>query len=178
MRESSKSALGGVLAALSVSIMLLTYLSPFMVYAAPAFAGLFVIIIYHEAGLGWAVGEYVSVSLLSLILIADKEAAVFYICLFGFYPVVSEVLDNTIRLKSVRWCLKILLVNCSILVSFLLCFFVFGVDYKELFANGTVFVFLFLLLMNGVLLVYDFLARRLRDLYLKKLQGKVRRLFK
>ena len=33
MRESAKAALGGMIAALSVSIMLLTYLSPFLVYS-------------------------------------------------------------------------------------------------------------------------------------------------
>ena len=50
MRESSKAALGGIIAALSVSIMLLTYISPLLVYTVPVISGLLLLIIVTEIG--------------------------------------------------------------------------------------------------------------------------------
>lgn len=178
MRESSKSALGGVLAALSVSMMLLTYLSPFMVYASPAIAGLFVLILQYEAGRGWAFGEYAAVGLLSMILVADKEAAVFYVCLFGLYPILQDIINHYIRLRVLRILIKFVVVNASLLLSFVLCLFVFGVTYDDLFERGKVFVVLFLLGMDFLLFLYDFLVRRLQDVYVRKLRKKLLRLFK
>ncbi len=68
MRESSKAALGGIIAALSVSMMLLTYLSPLLVYTAPVLAGLLLLIIVNEIGYRWAIGTYAAIGmLLSLI---------------------------------------------------------------------------------------------------------------
>ena len=78
MRESSKAALGGIVSALAVIAMLVTYLSPLLVYTAPPLAGILLILIVNEIGYRWAFGTYVSISLLSVFLIADKESAVFY----------------------------------------------------------------------------------------------------
>ncbi|MBR5409630.1 MAG: hypothetical protein IK104_03090 [Clostridia bacterium] len=178
MRESSASALGGVLAALSVSIMLLTYISPLMVYAAPAFAGLFILVIQVEAGRGWALGEYAAVGLLSLFLIADKEAAVFYLTLFGLYPIVRDVIETHVKPFVLRLLLKLLVVNCSMVLAFLLCLYVLGVSYEDLLEHGWVYVVVFILMMDVMMLVYDFLLGKLQALYVNRLRKKVRRLFK
>jgi len=87
MRESSKAALCGIVAALAVVIMMITYISPVLVYTAPPFAGLILLLIVNEVSFSRAVGTYFAVSLLSLFLIADKEAATFFTCFFGFYPI-------------------------------------------------------------------------------------------
>ena len=58
MRESSKAALCGMVAALAVVIMMITYISPVLVYTAPPFAGLILLLIVNEVGFSRAVGTY------------------------------------------------------------------------------------------------------------------------
>ena len=178
MKDSSKSALGGIIAALSVSIMLLTYLSPFLVYAAPAIAGLLLLVIHHEAGYGWAFGAYAAVSILSMILIADKEAALYYILLFGLYPLVGYFLDTKLRLKPVRIALKLLVFNASLAVTILLAAFVFHIDYSEFTEKNGWIAVVFVVLMNVFFCIYDFLLRVLRSVYINRLHKKLAKLFK
>ena len=69
LRESTKASLGGIIAALSIVIMLLTYVSPLLVYTAPPFAGILLLIIINELGFRWSVATFAAVSLLSVFII-------------------------------------------------------------------------------------------------------------
>lgn len=178
MRESSKSALGGIIAALAVSVMLITYISPFLVYTAPAFAGVMLIVIVAEIGNKWAVGTYAAISLLSLFLLADKEAAVFFIALFGYYPILRGFINAKLRNKYLIWFLKLFIFNCALFVSITVCNYVFGIDYSEITDGGVWFIVLFTLAMNAILFLYDFLTAKLTVLYVSRIQKKIRRLFK
>ncbi|MCH5197911.1 MAG: hypothetical protein J1E34_03295 [Oscillospiraceae bacterium] len=178
MRESSKSALGGIIAALAVSIMLITYISPFLVYTAPPFAGILLIIIVAEIGYKWAIGTYTAISLLSLFLIADKEAAVFFVMLFGYYPILREFLYSKLKNKIVLTLLKIFIFNLSLFVSICISNYVFGIDYSEFSSGGLIMVLLFALAMNAILFLYDFLIAKVSLLYKSSLQKKIRKLFK
>ena len=75
MKQSSKTAFGGILTALSVVLMFLTGVIPFLTFALPALAGALLILIVTEIGSKWALCVYAAVSILSLLVVADKEAA-------------------------------------------------------------------------------------------------------
>lgn len=177
MRESSKAALCGIISSLAVVIMLSTYLSPFLVYTAPAFSGLLLILILNEIGYKWATGTYISVSLISAFVVADKEAAVFYTMFFGFYPTLGFVLNNKINNKIIRLLLKFLSFNVSCIISFLICMYVLALDMSDITGDGIFFTVVFAFLMNVLFYVYDMLIIRLQELYVKKLQKKFRKLF-
>lgn len=68
-------ALGGVFSALALVSMLLSYLIPTATYACPALAGVMLIPVVIEVGKGWALCSYVAVSLLSFMIVSDKEMA-------------------------------------------------------------------------------------------------------
>lgn len=178
MRESMKSALGGMIAALSVVVMLITYLSPFLVYTAPPFAGALLIVILEEIDRKWAFGVYTAISLLSLFLIADKEAAVFYAMFFGYYPILQHFLIGRFRKKGVVTVLGCVVFNLSLFVAIWICSFVFHVDYSEFAEAGKIFAVLFILLMNVCFLFYDFLLRKLCLLYKLRFQPLIRRIFR
>ena len=89
MKQSSKTALGGVVSALSVTLMLMTAVIPFMTYALPLLAGALLILMVIEINKRWAFIVYVAVSLLAVLVVPDKEAAVFYIAFFGYYPIIK-----------------------------------------------------------------------------------------
>lgn len=176
-RESSKAALGGMIAALSVVVMLATYLSPLLVYTVPPFAGILLIVIVEEIDYKWAIGTYVAIGLLSLFMIADKEAAVFFVMFFGYYPILRMFLCRVFQKKWPILLIGILVFNVSVCAAVLLCAFVFHIDYSEFYEKGKLFFFLFVFLMNAMYFVYDFLLSSLLLFYRKKIKKWIKKLF-
>ncbi len=177
MRESSKAALGGIISALAVVIMASTYISPVLVYTAPAFAGLLLLVIVNEISYKWAIGTFVSVSLLSIFMIADKEAAVFFTFFFGYFPILSKFLEKAIRRNWLRNLIKVMIFNASCIICVVVSLFVFGISYDDFQNEGALFMLVFFVLMNVFFFVYDRLVSSLQVLYIRKLKKKFRKLF-
>ena len=85
MKNTSLTALGGIITALSVFIMFLAGIIPNMTYVIPELASILLIVTTQEADLKWSVFIYAAVSLLSIFIVADKEAVVMYVFLIGYY---------------------------------------------------------------------------------------------
>ena len=177
MRESTKAAFGGIISALSVIIMLITYLSPMLVYTAPPFAGLLLIIIVNELNKKWAFGTYVSVSLLSLFLIADKESAVFYTFFFGYYPVLHIIFEEKIRNRLLKIILKLIIFNTSVFAAVMVCQYIFNISYDDFNDLGKYSYIIFILLINILLLFYDILLKKMQILYKIKFRPKIKKIF-
>ena len=75
MSQSAKTAIGSMVTALSVVIMIPTALDIFC-YALPAIAGMLILFCVIEIGKNWAFGVFAATSIISLILVPNKEAAV------------------------------------------------------------------------------------------------------
>lgn len=178
MRESSKAALGGIIAALSVSVMLLTYISPVLVYTVPVFAGMFLLVIVEEIGYKWGIGTFAAVSLLSVFMIADKEAAVFYTMLFGYYPILREFICGKIKNRLVLFLIKLFVFNASLFIAIAVCSYVFLIDYSEFSDGGKIMMIVYIVMMNAVLFLYDLLIAKFTLLYKHKLQKRIRKMFK
>lgn len=178
MRESSKAALGGIIAALAVVVMLITYFSPLLVYTAPPFAGILLIVIVNEIGYRWAFGTYIAISLLSVFLIADKESAVYFTMFFGYYPILKLLMDSKLHSRVLLAVLKILLFNLSIGASVAVCVFLFHIPYDNLMEKGWGLAAVFLVMLNVLLYVYDRLIAALQTLYSNKIGVRIRRIFR
>ena len=92
MRQSAKTALAGIISALAVAIMFATTIIPFLTYALSAISGALLLLMVIEINRRWAFTSYVAVSILSILLLNDKEAALMYILFFGYYPIMKSVL--------------------------------------------------------------------------------------
>ena len=92
MKKSGRVALGGMMASLSLVVMLAAYF-PYVTYALPALAGCFLVIISIEINKKWAFVVYAAVGALSF-LVCEKEAAVLYIFFFGYYPILKAVFEQ------------------------------------------------------------------------------------
>ena len=125
-KTSSKIALCGILTALSVTGMIIAGFMGVFTYAAPMIAGGVMIVPVREYGKGTAFTMFASVSLLSMILIPDKEMALFYLLLFGHYPIIQPLL-NGINHKLPRILLKALVFNAGAVLSVLLAKLIFAV---------------------------------------------------
>ena len=157
--------------------MLITYISPIVTYTAPPFAGILLIIIIKEISRKWAFGTYAAIGVLSLLFIADKESAVFFVFFFGYYPILRSYLSEKLNNRIILFILKFSVFNAALLSAVFVCAFVFHIDYSEFSSTGEYLMLLFLALMNIVFVLYDFLIDRLLFLYDIKLKKKFARLF-
>ena len=175
--NSSRTALGGIIAALSVTMMLLTTVIPVLSYALPAIAGVLLILIVIEVDKTWAFGVYAAVSLLSLLILPDKEAAMMYVFFFGHYPIMKAILEGKCK-GFVLWLFKFLLFNVSVVAAYLIIIYVFQLPFEEMEEYGKWAVYGLLGLGNIVFVVYDIALSRLVMLYELKLRHFVQHLFR
>ena len=88
-RKSWAMAYCGMAAALSVALMLLGAVVPVLMFIAPAVASLLIATVCVECGRTMALTAYGAVSLLSLLFVPDKEVALVFVFLLGYYPLVK-----------------------------------------------------------------------------------------
>ncbi len=121
--SARQMALGGVTAALAVVIMCMGGLVPVATYILPMLCCILLQLIAKSLGKrgGWV--WYSVVSILSILLSPDKEAAAVYLFL-GFYPLVKPLIDR----KRARALLKLLLFNTSTLIMYMLLIYLFGMS--------------------------------------------------
>ena len=150
-------ALGGVMAALAVVIMSMGTLIPIATYSCPVLCALLLQLVLKTCGSRIAWAWYGAVSILSLLMTPDKEAAAVFLAL-GYYPIVKPRLD---RLKG-TWIWKGLLFNAVILLTYWLLMHLFGFDQlaAEFSEMGMVMTVLMLILGNVTFFLLDQLLDR------------------
>ena len=138
-------ALGGILAALAVIIMSMGTLIPVATYVCPMLCALVLQLVLKICGRRIAWAWYGAVTILSLLLAPDKEAAAVFLAL-GYYPIVKPGLDR----RKGKWLWKGLLFNGVILLTYWLLMHLFGFDQlsEEFSEMGTVMAAALLLLGN------------------------------
>lgn len=165
-----------MIAALSVVIMMLTII-PVMTYAAPAFAGILLMVVVIEINKKWAFGVYAAAGILSLLLATDKEAAVMYVAFFGYYPIIKAVLESKLP-RAVEWIVKFLIFNVTMVAAYFVLIRVFGISMEDMNELGKYGPLILLALGNVVFVVFDIAITRIATLYIIKWQKQFRRLFK
>lgn len=172
-KVSYQVALGGIIAALCVVLMFLTGVFPFATYALPALAGMLLILPVIELGAKWAWLTYAAVALLSLLITPDREAALFFILFFGYYPIIKAKLE-TIKLRLLEWVVKLIIYNVGVVGAFLLAINIFGMN-QVMDELGKYGIPLFMVVANITFVVYDIALTRLISQYLAQIRP---RLFK
>ena len=94
MRKETKAvALGGMLGAVALVIMCLGGLIPVSTYICPVMCMLVLQMVLNFCGKRIAWAWYIMVSLLSLLIGPDKEAAAL-LALLGYYPIIKPKMDG------------------------------------------------------------------------------------
>ncbi len=177
MRNTSLTALGGIITALSIFFMFLASLIPNMTYVVPAFAALLLIVTLEEAETKWSLFIFIAVAILSFMIVTDKEAAIMYLFVFGYYPIAKRFFEEKCP-KALSWLLKIILFNVMLILGYLIIIYVFLIPVEGLDQFGKWTPFILLLGMNVCLVVYDYLINLLTGIYRKRYHGKVAKLFR
>ena len=145
-------ALGGLLAALAVVIMSMGTLIPVATYVCPMLCALVLQLVLKICGKRVAWAWYGAVSVLSLLMAPDKEAAAIFLAL-GFYPIVKPGLDR----RKGKWLLKGLFFNGMILLTYWVLLHLFGMAQlvSEFTEMGTLLAAVLLLLGNVTFFLLD-----------------------
>ncbi len=154
---ASVIALGGVMAALAVVIISLGGLIPVATYVCPMLCALLLQFVLKICGSRIAWAWYGAVTLLSLLLAPDKEAAAVFLAL-GYYPIVKPKLDK----RKGKWLWKGILFNTVILVTYWLLMNLFGFDQlaAELGEMGILMTAVLLILGNVTFFLLDKLLEK------------------
>ncbi|MGN0474485.1 MAG: hypothetical protein ACI4IJ_05285 [Acutalibacteraceae bacterium] len=176
-KKSSKLALCGILTALSLVIMIVLGLFGVLTYAAPMIAGGLLIVPVKEYGRSTAFTMFGAVSVLALVLVSDKELALFYLLLFGHYPILQPLLDR-ISTKPVRRIIKAVVFNGCTVLSILLAQVLFGVPIFEEGSPVILMAVLYLTIANLCFVLYDRALRQFYTIYDIKLRPLLNKTFK
>ena len=174
---SFKVALGGVVAALSLLFMILAGVTSTLVYAIPMITGALLMMLVVEFGHGFAGLIYVAVSIISLLLLGNKEAAIMYVAFFGYYPIIKSILEKHIK-GFVCWIVKYLIFNVAMVVSYFVITKIFMISFDDIESFGKFALPLLLLAGNVLFVMYDVVLTRLVSIYLYRWRKSIKRVFK
>lgn len=104
---TSRMALGGILTAVSVSLLYFAAISPTGRLGLTAVAGLcpVIAVLYSGRSTGYLV--WGATSVLGMMLVSDKAVALSYATLFGLYPVLKSNFEGT-KSRVISWVCKLL----------------------------------------------------------------------
>lgn len=154
-KKTFNVALCGVVSALGVVIMMITAIIPTTTYAMPALAGLISTVLVIEINKKWALASYFVISVLSLLLVPDKEAVAFYILFFGYYPIYKQIIESKINLALLQWVLKIAVFSISAVAVYYIAILLLGVPTDEFVIFGVNLPLVFLLVGILIFMMYD-----------------------
>ena len=167
MRQSNVIAHCGMMAALSVVLMLLGHILTLGLYISPMLAGLCLIPIGKKFGAEYQWLVWAAVSFLSFILVSEMEQNLMYLTVFGLYPILLPYFAKLPR-PLILPC-KLLYFNLVFIAVEALAVFLIAPEAM------TPWMFLLLILLgNVVFLLYDRILPRAHLLF-RKYFGKFKR---
>lgn len=175
MKNSKVIAYSGVATALSVVMLFLGSIFWVLGYTMPLVASLVMIILLDSISQKSALLTFVSTSVISFILLNDKECVLLYVLFFGYYPLIRDKI-NDIKPKFLSYLLKFITFNAAMVLTQVLCVYVFGIPFDDMLGKWG--IVLFVLCLNLVFVVFDKLYTLLLRLYRIKLKKKVEKYIK
>ena len=165
-----------MVAALSITVMLTSYF-PYLTYAIPAVAGLFMMVPLIECGVAWSFGAYIS-SAAIILLVGEMESKILYVMLLGYYPIVKSLIER-INNHAIEWVLKLLCFNiAAVSFYFIASSAIFGVSFDDFGEWGKYGAAAFLGVCNVVFVIYDIGISRIAGYYMMTLHNKVKKIIK
>lgn len=166
MRRSQTMAACAMMAALSMVIMLIGSALGLGMYASPMMAGLCLLPLGRNRKYQWLV--WMTVSLLSLMLVPDAEQNLMYIVLFGLYPILYPGFEKLNR--RIKWLCKLLYFNMVVVAAEALVMLVLVPESPGIWLSVVL-----LLMGNAVFICYDFLlprAEKIAQHYLRRFRNR------
>lgn len=176
MKNTVKIALGAMCIALSAAVMMTASIVPFLTYAIPALAGMFILFIRIECNSKWALAVYFCTSVVCALVVPEKESVGMYIALLGYYPVLKVALDKLPKWLSVL--VKSVFFTADIIVAYIVMMKFFGIS-TELYEETGKFMIPLLVIMGLAAFLLNDKALYLFDLaYRRKWQKQIHKILR
>ena len=169
--KSFRAAFCGIITALTAVMLMLVPVLPVMLYCAPVLAGFCAAAAAEEFGVTYSLGVYIAASILSFLLAADKEAVLVYILLTGAYPSVSVIIEGRLKKLLPKLAVKLAVINAGLFAYYFSAVYLVGVP-KESFGSDAV-RWIFLVVGNAVMLIYDKATKNALLIYKHKLRKRL-----
>lgn len=150
-------------------------LIPIATFAIPAMAGGVIMVLMLEFDRKTAFTSYLTVSFLSMILVADKEAVLMFIFLFGQYPIVKSIIERNTN-KLLCYLIKFTYFNVCVISAYLIALKIIGMgqlieEFEEIAFWGSI---LLLGMGNITFLLYDYTLTMLVPYYFIKIKPRLK----
>ncbi len=178
LKQSAKTALGGISAALMLALMFLLSVFPSATIAAPAVASVVMLFAVLELGRGWSFGVYAATAILAVLVLPSKEAAVLYAVFFGYYPIVKAILEKKALRRVLEWMVKLALFLSIVSAAYYLMIRFMGVEFEEIGKYGKAAIPLLLAFGAVAFVAYDFCLTLFVGEYLRRWQKRFRKRFR
>lgn len=156
-------------------VMFVSYF-PYLTYAIPAIAGLFMMVPLIECGVSWAFGTYIASSAL-IFITGETEAKILYILFLGYYPILKSLIEK-INKQAVEWILKLICFNIAAVAFYYVSSRLFAVSFDDFGEWGKYGALIFLAICNVVFVLYDIGISRVASYYIYALHDKIKRILK
>lgn len=172
-RTAFNIAFCGIVSAISVIVMYLS-LIPAFAYAVPAIAGMFIWTVGEQTERKWAYLSYLTVSLLSFILVPELEADFFLLFFFGYYPTLRHTLDK-IKNKVLRYMARLGIFNIAVIIVYNILVIMLSAEemLEGLEDFGQYAVLVFWAAGNVAFVLYDLCLDTIKMAYIKLLKPKL-----
>ena len=163
----------GIMTAVAVIFMFLSII-PSLAYAVPAFAGIAIWTVSEHMNRKWAYLCYAAAALLSLVLIPEVEANLFFIFFFGYYPTLCIIIGK-IKNKVLRFITKLGIFNIAVVIAFNLTVLLLSAEeaLEGMEDFGEYAVYIFWGLGNLAFLIYDYALNVFKDFYIRIIKPKI-----
>ena len=168
MNSTRKLALSAVLSALSVVLLFVGSASQVLDLSCAALCSVIVIFAIIELRGPWPYLIYAVTSLLSVLLLPDKFAAVIYLLFAGYYPAVKRLIEK-LRRPIPEWIIKIVLFNGALSLIIWTSKRILGLPDEEIAFSVIVYA-----VCNAVFILYDIAMTKLITFYYIKLRPRFR----
>ena len=176
MRIKTKAvAFGGVITALALALMLLASVLPTASYSLAALAGMLLVPLVIEFGFKTSVSAFFAVGLLSILLLADKEAGILFCCILGWYPIAKAPIEK-IKSNILCWIVKVAVFNLAVVGFYFISTRLFLVTGFEDTVLGQYGIPALWGLGNIAFVVYDIALSKLITLYMRRLHDRLKKL--
>lgn len=172
MKNTFRVAFCGVISAFALVLMLLTGVIPAGTYALPCFAGILLTVVVIEYGARWSYTVFAVVSILSIFFASDKEAVIYFIAFFGFYPILKSTIER-VHSKTVQYILKYAVFNVCVIAAFFVAKSILMIPDEEFTLFGFYVPWAFLLIGNVFFFFYDKCVTILIIRYIKNMRDKL-----
>ncbi len=166
-KSGMRVAFCGILTALAAVFMILVPVLPVLMYCCPLLSGMCVAIAAKEYGARYAVLVYTAASIVSILLVADKEAVSVFVLLMGAYPILSYVLKKLSF--GVRISIKLVYINVAAMLYYFICVLILGIP-EDSFGS---LPFIMLAAANLIMLMYDRAIESVVTVYEKRFRKKI-----